>query len=338
MQADLDAGRTVRQWAVQKDGVDIPMADIAPDTKAAQLDNRSTFLGLDANRLARWDQRTAQGVVQDFTLDYKAGKDYSRGTNFTCMATSGDGYVAVGSRDGRVRLYGSKKSMESFEFKQASTSVPGLGLPITAIDVSFDARYVVATTDKYLIVLQTSYKDAKSGRDTNGFVARAGSQTPPPKLLRLSPEDRAKAVRAIVGGCAPWGLRLRPYFTAIADAPRVISALCVQGHAAKLSNARLTWVTEGDRQERWIVASCGMFSVLWNFRRVKAARPNAISDGAFTVCDHYTMLRRGEKVVANAFLHDDHAVVPQAKNALVIATEHRLYTADEDRDESSDFE
>ena len=36
------------------------------------------------------------------------GKDYARGTNFTCMATSGDGFVVVGSSDGRIRLYNSK--------------------------------------------------------------------------------------------------------------------------------------------------------------------------------------------------------------------------------------
>jgi VID27 C-terminal WD40-like domain len=185
----------VRQWDIEKDGVQIPMSDIATDTKDAQLDHRSTFLGLDSNRLCRWDQRTVEGVVQDLSLSYKAGKDYSRGTNFTCLATSGDGYVAVGSRDGKIRLYGSRKGMENYEFKQAATSVPGLGLPITAIDVSYDSRYIVATTDKYLVVLQTFFQDAK-GAETNGFVSRMGAKTRPPKLLKLKPEDRMKVVRA----------------------------------------------------------------------------------------------------------------------------------------------
>lgn len=175
------------------------MSDIATDTKAAQLDERPTFLGLDKNRLAKWDNRVKAGMVQDLsspaTLNYVGGKDYARGTNFTCMATSGDGYIAVGSKDGRIRLYGSKHGMESYEFKQAATSVPGLGLPITSIDVTFDSRYVVATTDKYLVVLQTFFKDAK-GHDTNGFVSRMGSKTPPPKLLRLTAEDRVKVVRS----------------------------------------------------------------------------------------------------------------------------------------------
>ena len=58
----------------------------------AQLDDRDTFLGVGTNRLVRWDQRAAQGVVQDMsspTVSYAGGKDYARGTNFSCMATSG---------------------------------------------------------------------------------------------------------------------------------------------------------------------------------------------------------------------------------------------------------
>lgn len=371
----------MREWTTNLNGAAVPMTDITQDTRAAQLDHRSTFLGLDANRLCRWDQRTAEGVVQD--LSYVAGKDYSRGTNFTCMATSGDGYVAVGARDGRVRLYGSRKSMESFEFKQACTAVPGLGLPITAIDVSFDSRYVVATTDKYLLVIQTFFKDAK-GVDTNGFVSRMGSSTPPPKLLKLAAEDRVRVVRrwprascwrpdsrapsisrpsplllvpassswcgdtrarseagALGRRCAsgmqagssarrsasaylalPSRLLPRPRVSPVKPRPR---ASRVQGADAKFSRGRLTWITDNERTERWIAASCGRHTVLWNFRRVKAHRPSVVSSGAFTVTEHYTLMEKDERVVDNAFLHDRFAVTPQARNALLVATEHGLY-------------
>lgn len=59
----------------------------------------------------RWDLRDRRGVVQTSetgVAGYAGGKDYARGTNFTCMATSGDGYVAVGAKDGKIRLYSSK--------------------------------------------------------------------------------------------------------------------------------------------------------------------------------------------------------------------------------------
>lgn len=41
-------------------------------------------------------------------MQWTGGKDFARGTNFTCMATSGAGHVVVGSRDGKIRLYSSK--------------------------------------------------------------------------------------------------------------------------------------------------------------------------------------------------------------------------------------
>lgn len=51
-----------------------------------------------------------------------------------CMH-AGNGYVAVGARDGKIRLYPGAKMDRA-----ASTSIPGLGAPITAIDVTFDGE------------------------------------------------------------------------------------------------------------------------------------------------------------------------------------------------------
>ena len=70
----------------------------------------------------------------------------------------------------------------------------------------------------------------KNNREANGFKSRMGAAAPRPRLLRLRPEDAAK-----VGG-------------------------------APLRAGKFTWVTEAGRQERWIVASCGSNTVLWNFR------------------------------------------------------------------------
>ncbi len=40
---------------------------------------------------------------------------------------------------------------------------------------------------------------------------------------------------------------------------------------APLQKGKFTWITEAGRQERWIVASCGAYTVLWNFRWVSLA-------------------------------------------------------------------
>ena len=67
-----------------------------------------------------------------------------------CVA--GDGYVVVGSQDGQIRLYNGK------QFTRANTAVPGLGAPITSVDVTYDGKWILATTKSYLMVVKTIYK------------------------------------------------------------------------------------------------------------------------------------------------------------------------------------
>ena len=245
--------------------------------------------------------RDPSGVVQELgspVLGYQGGKDYATKVNFNCMATSGDarslaicgaclitictasaistlgattvghdagdGYIAVGSEDGQIRMYSDKS------LTRANTAIPGLGAPITAVDVTYDGKWVLATTRNYLMVVKTTYKvcklpgvhcpvkfrsphlccyyhtevisssaagltgfavwqDAKD-KETNGFKSRMGARGAAPRLLRLKAEDVE-----LVG-------------------------------SAPLQKGKFTWITESGREERWIVASCGNYTVLWNFR------------------------------------------------------------------------
>ncbi|CAI9770693.1 unnamed protein product [Fraxinus pennsylvanica] len=54
-QFDIETGKIVSEWKLEKDGTDITMRDIRNESKGAQMDpSVSTFLGLDDNRLCRW--------------------------------------------------------------------------------------------------------------------------------------------------------------------------------------------------------------------------------------------------------------------------------------------
>lgn len=293
--ADIETGKVVNEFSFTKDGVEVPMRDIATDTKSAQLEAHNTFLSLDTNRLARWDLRDPHGLVQDMSspaaLAYVGGKDYSRGTKFSCMATSGDGYVVVGSDDGKIRLYSEKT------LTQAKTAIPGLGLPITAVDVTFDGKWVLATTDKYLMVVKTMYKESDSGKEMCGFTSRMGANAPAPRLLRLKIEDIGRT-----GG--------KP-----------------------LEKAHFTWITERGRQERWIVASCGNYTVLWNFRSVKVAEPTVVSVGGLTTVTSYHLIPKSEHVVDSVFMHDRYAKAAADQSAVVVVTDKKVYTAPDDEDE-----
>ena len=60
----------------------------------------------------------------------------------------------IGSDDGQIRMY-SERSLT-----RANTAIPGLGGPITAVDVTYDGKWVLATTKNYLMVVKTTFKVA----------------------------------------------------------------------------------------------------------------------------------------------------------------------------------
>lgn len=189
-QLDIETGKVVTEWKFEKDGTDITMRDITNDSKGSQLDpSESTFLGLDDSRLCRWDMRDRRGIVQNIAnsmespvLQWTQGHQFSRGTNFQCFATTGDGSIVVGSFDGKIRLY-SKSSM-----RMAKTAFPGLGSPITHVDVTYDGKWILGTTDTYLILICTIFKD-KDGKEKTGFGGRMGNRIAAPRLLKLTPLD-----------------------------------------------------------------------------------------------------------------------------------------------------
>eukprot|EP00898_Chlorokybus_atmophyticus_P008096 jgi/Chlat1/8288/Chrsp78S07705 len=283
-QMDIETEKVVAEWTFKKDGADIGMRDIQSDTKSAQLEERDTFLGLDDNRLARWDMRDAKGMVQQLNstpvLGYAGGHDFSRGTNFRCMATTGDGSVAVGSEDGKIRLYNDRT------LSRAKTAFPGLGAPMTAIDVTYNGHWVLATTNSYLLVLSAAATD-KTG-PTTGFKARLGAKIAAPRLLKLHLED------------------------------------VIAMNRAPLRDARFSWVTENGKKERWVVASVGNDTVVWNFTRVKDRSHECyIGTEGLKTCYCYRLIPKSEQVVASEFMHDRHS---SGDGQLVVATPHDVYS------------
>ncbi|RDY14481.1 Protein CYPRO4, partial [Mucuna pruriens] len=287
-QLDIETGKIVTEWKFEKDGADITMRDITNDTKGSQLDpSESTFLGLDDNRLCQWDMRDRKGIVQNIAtsssspvLHWSQGHQFSRGTNFQCFATTGDGSIVVGSLDGKIRLY-SKTSM-----RQAKTAFPGLGSPITNVDVTYDGKWVLGTTDTYLVLICTLFTD-KDGKTKTGFSGRMGNRIPAPRLLKLIPLDSHLA-----------------------------------GANNKFHGGHFSWVTENGKQERHLVATVGKFSVIWDFQRVKnSAHECYRNQEGLKSCYCYKIVLKDESIVESRFMHDKFAVSDSSPEApLVVAT------------------
>ncbi|KAE9607272.1 hypothetical protein Lal_00025863 [Lupinus albus] len=285
-QLDIETGKIVSEWKFEKDGVDVMMRDITNDTKGSQLDpSESTFLGLDDNRLCQWDMRERKGMVQSLAmanspvLHWTQGHQFSRGTNFQCFATTGDGSIVVGSLDGKIRLY-SKTSM-----RQAKTAFPGLGSPITHVDVTYDGKWVLGTTDTYLVLICTLFTD-KDGKTKTGFSGRMGNRIPAPRLLKLTPLDSHLA-----------------------------------GANNKFHGGHFSWVTESGKQERHLVATVGKFSVIWDFQQVKnSAHECYRNQQGLKSCYCYKIVLKDESIVESRFMHDKFAVSDSPEAPLVVAT------------------
>ncbi|KAL4555765.1 hypothetical protein LXL04_038393 [Taraxacum kok-saghyz] len=286
-QLDIETGKIVTEWNFGKDGTDINMRDITNDTKGSQLNpSESTFLGLDDNILSQWDMRDRRGIVQNIAhsespvLNWTKGHQFSRGTNFQCFATTGDGSIVVGSLDGKIRLY-STTSM-----RMAKTAFPGLGSPITHVDVTYDGKWILGTTDTYLILISTLFTD-KDGKTKTGFSGRMGSKIAAPRLLKLTPVDSHTA-----------------------------------GKQNKFHGGRFSWVTESGKQERHLVATVGNFSVIWDFRRVKDSGHECYKNQqGLKSCYCYKLMTKDESIIESRFMHDKYAAVSDSPEApLVVAT------------------
>lgn len=149
-------------------------------------------------------------------------------------------------------------------------------------------------------------QDPKSGKELCGFTNRMGSNAPAPRLLRLKPGawrghghvrqacqtagsagsagartlGRAPRSRILIADLAPRSKRPDcppPPSPALPPPPLEDVKLTKN---APLEKGHFTWITEQGRQERWIVASCGNYTVLWNFRCVIRWSPSLVGRGA----------------------------------------------------------
>lgn len=222
MRMDLERGKIVDTWSgpVMKHNT---VNNVHRASKYANLTDTKEFVGLNKNALMRMDPRTREFVVQS--------KRYAAGTRakLDCMATTGTGHLAVASENGDIRLYDQIG-------KNAKTHLPGLGDRITGIDVSEDGNYILATTAKYLLVINSIVKGEKT---YSGFAKSMGKNKPIPRKLVIKPEDIVK---------------------------HRMGEVCFTPAHFNTGRSSL---------ERSIVTSTGPFLITWNFRAVKLGRLNS---------------------------------------------------------------
>eukprot|EP01006_Ploeotia_vitrea_P044638 TRINITY_DN66844_c7_g2_i1.p1 TRINITY_DN66844_c7_g2~~TRINITY_DN66844_c7_g2_i1.p1 ORF type:complete len:617 (+),score=94.86 TRINITY_DN66844_c7_g2_i1:47-1897(+) len=188
---DLEVGKVVEEWQAN-DYDTVQLRHMAPSTKYGGLLGENTLAVMGHNVCVGFDPRKS-GAVK--AISDPANFIYQKDPMFTCCATTRQGHLVIGNAKGEIRLYSGIPGMPNPASKTgrdapktAKTSLPGAGDPITALDVTADGKWILATTKTYLVVVSTEMPDC----DDLGYVARMGSKKPHPLRLQLLSADLAK--------------------------------------------------------------------------------------------------------------------------------------------------
>ncbi|KAK3627766.1 Vacuolar import and degradation protein 27 [Elasticomyces elasticus] len=174
---DMEYGKVVDEWKVHDD---IPVNIFAPENKFAQTTDEQTFLGLSKNALYRIDPRLAGNKLVDSEL-----KQYTSKNDFSAATTTQQGYIAVASNKGDIRMFDRLGI-------NAKTALPALGDPIIGIDVAADGRWLLATTRTYLLLIDTLQHEGKNAGKLGFERAFAKDSKPQPRRLALTPSHVAQ--------------------------------------------------------------------------------------------------------------------------------------------------
>jgi hypothetical protein len=165
---DLEYGKVVDEWKVHDD---LPVVTFAPKDKFAQMTGEQTFVGVSNNALFKVDPRLSGNKIVDSEMKMYKG----RSNEFSSMATTSKGHLAVASSKGDIRLYDRLGIT-------AKAHLPSLGDPIIGMDVSADGRWILGTTKTYLLLIDAMQESGKTG-----FEKRfEGNSKPQPRRLGLT--------------------------------------------------------------------------------------------------------------------------------------------------------
>jgi hypothetical protein len=218
---DLEYGKVVDEWKVHDD---IPVVTFAPENKFAQMTNEQTFLGVSNNALYRVDPRLSGQKLVDTDL-----KQYASKNDFSALATTEKGYIAVASNKGDIRLFDRLGI-------RAKTTLPALGDPIIGMDVSADGRWILGTTKNYILLVDSEQKDGKNQGKLGFEKSFAADQKPKPRRLGLTPEHVAQVFHET-------------------------------GKAVSFTPAKFNASRDGS-EETSIITATGPYIVEWNLKRV----------------------------------------------------------------------
>ncbi|AET40822.1 Vid27p Ecym_6451 [Eremothecium cymbalariae DBVPG len=169
---DLERGKIVDEWSANKQNI----MNYAPVKKFDQLTNEQTFLGISTDSIFRMDPRIS-GKNKLVTAD---AKQYHTNNKFCSISSTESGLVAVGSEKGEIRLYNKINS-------RACTLIPALGQPIKHLCASADGKWLLATCQSNLLLIDTEIKTGNNAGILGYNKGFSRDNMPNMYVLRLEP-------------------------------------------------------------------------------------------------------------------------------------------------------
>jgi VID27 C-terminal WD40-like domain len=167
---DLEEGKVVEEWKINEG---ISLRAFGPESKFAQMTPEQTLLGVSHNALFRIDPRLSGSKLVPSQFQQYVSKN-----QFSAMATTEAGYIAVASEKGDIRLFDRVGI-------RAKVQLPALGEPISGLDVSADGHWILATCSTYLLLIDVTIKKGKYAGELGFKRSFAVDQKPRPKRLQL---------------------------------------------------------------------------------------------------------------------------------------------------------
>ncbi|OBA21446.1 VID27-domain-containing protein [Metschnikowia bicuspidata var. bicuspidata NRRL YB-4993] len=218
---DLARGEICESWDVADKGL---FEAFAPVSKFAPLTDEQKLLGVSANALFHIDPRLSGSKIASGS----SYKSYKTKVAFENLAVTDKGYVAVGLRDGSIRLY-------SELGKKATVTLPSIGESFEGLDVTKDGRWLLATCLNLLLLIDTQIGAGQKNSGEIGFRKYFDADKKPmPRRLGLRPEH--------------------------------VSLITQATGAPKIQFTRAVFNTSLANDETLIVTSTGPFVVLWSLK------------------------------------------------------------------------
>lgn len=217
---DLERGKVIEEWGTGERDV----VRFGPTKKFDQLTQEQTILGISHNGLFKIDPRlnTKDKVAQE------ESKEYASKCKFSSVGTTENGFIAVGSEKGDVRLY------DRLGIK-AKTAIPSLGKPIKHITASANGRWLLCTCDTSLLLMDLQIKTGKNSGSLGFLKSFPGSENVKTYVLNISPEH---------------------------------ASYMVTSTKKPISFTKASFNTGVDKEEQTIVTSSGPFAVSWSLKKI----------------------------------------------------------------------